>query len=190
MKILFNLMTTIEIPDADEFPPKERVEEELVREFEGWGMIAHGLEITNYCVPADDGEDETSVDVPDMNVGKCSEIPNNSDSVSILAAVEAIANQSRFSAEEIINICDKSVQDENGWLGGLKEAIQAVIELPSVQSEKLTDKEKRIFLAAMGREEKVCKEVDEKYPNKEPYEENLVYVCKEIERKVKGALWA
>jgi hypothetical protein len=68
-------------------------------------------------------------------IGKCSEIPNNSDCVSILAAVEAIANQSRFSAEEIINICDKSVQDENGWLGGLKEAILAVLELPSVQSE-------------------------------------------------------
>jgi hypothetical protein len=75
------------------------------------------------------------VDVPDMNVGKCSEISNSSDCISRRAAVEAIANQSRFSAEEIINICDKSVQDENGWLGGLKEAIQAVIELPSVQSE-------------------------------------------------------
>jgi len=86
------------------------------------------------------------VEVPDMNVGKCSEIPNNSDSVSILAAVEAIANQSRFSAEEIINICDKSVQDENGWLGGLKEAIQAVIELPSVQSEqRYTEEELSVF---------------------------------------------
>ena len=75
------------------------------------------------------------VDVPDMNVGNSSEIPNNSDCVSKRAAVEAIANQSRFSAEEIINICDKSVQDENGWLGGLKEAILAVLELPSSQPE-------------------------------------------------------
>ena len=72
------------------------------------------------------------VEVPD-EAGNCSEIPNNSDCVSRRAAVEAIANQSRFSAEEIINICDKSVQDENGWLGGLKEAILAVLELPSAQ---------------------------------------------------------
>ena len=32
-------------------------------------------------------------------------------------------------------------------------------QLPSAQPEPLTDKEQRIFLAAMGREEKVCKEV-------------------------------
>lgn len=58
-----------------------------------------------------------------------------------------------------------------------------------VQPEKLTDAEQRIFLTAMGREEKVCKEIDEKNPNEEPYEDSLVYVCKEIERKVKGTLW-
>jgi len=86
------------------------------------------------------------VDVPDTNVGKCSEFPNNSDCVSKRVAVEAIANQSRFSAEEIINICDKSVQDENGWLGGLKEAILAVLELPSAQPEqRYTEEELRVF---------------------------------------------
>lgn len=55
--------------------------------------------------------------------------------ISKQQAIDAIAKQSRFSAEEIIEICDKSIQDENGWLGGLKEAIQAVIELPSIQPE-------------------------------------------------------
>jgi len=50
--------------------------------------------------------------------------------------------------------------------------------LPSAQPEPLTDKEQRIFLAAMKREEKVCKQVD-----------GLVRVCHEIKRKVKGALW-
>lgn len=60
--------------------------------------------------------------------------------------------------------------------------------LPSAQSEPLTDKEQRIFLAAIGREEKVCKELDEEYPE-EPYEKSLVRVCREIERKVKKALW-
>lgn len=58
-----------------------------------------------------------------------------------------------------------------------------------LEQESLTDKEQRIFLAAMGREEKICREVDEKYPDKEPYEDSLVSVCRSIERKVKKALW-
>ena len=86
------------------------------------------------------------VDVPDMNVGNSSEIPNNSDCVSKRAAVEAIANQSRFSAEEIINICDKSVQDENGWIGGLKESILAVLELPFAQPEVIWCKDCRWYV--------------------------------------------
>lgn len=63
-----------------------------------------------------------------------------------------------------------------------------VIDIPSVQPEPLTDKEQRIFLAAIGREEKVCEEVDRNYV-REPYEDSLMWVCKEIRRKVKGALW-
>ena len=58
-------------------------------------------------------------------------------------------------------------------------------QLPT--AEPLTDKEKRIFLAAMAREEKVCKEVDDKYG--EPHEVSLVSVCHKITRKVKTALW-
>ena len=62
--------------------------------------------------------------------------------------------------------------------------------LPSAQREPLTDKEQRIFLAAMGREEKVCKQVDDEYRDcMEPYEDSLVRTCHEITRKVKGALW-
>lgn len=64
----------------------------------------------------------------------------------------------------------------------------AIEKLPSVQPEPLTDKEQRIFLAAMTREEKVCKEVDAEMSG-EQYEEILVRVCREIVRKVKGALW-
>ena len=63
-------------------------------------------------------------------------------------------------------------------------------ELPSAQPEQLTDKEQRIFLAAMGREEEVCKQVDEECKDcREPYEDSLVGVCREIIRKVKAALW-
>lgn len=56
--------------------------------------------------------------------------------------------------------------------------------MPSAQQEPLTDEEQRIFLAAMGREEKVCAGVDRNHD-----EDRLVRVCKEIRRKVKGALW-
>lgn len=52
------------------------------------------------------------------------------------------------------------------------------------------DAEQRIFLAAMSREKEVCKEVDYQLSDvREPYEHTLVSVCKEIERKVKAALW-
>ena len=69
------------------------------------------------------------------------------------------------------------------------EDIKVVFDdLPSAQPEPLTDKEQRIFLAAMEREEKVCEEVDRNYV-REPYEDSLMRVCKEIRRKVKGSLW-
>ena len=58
MRILFNLMTTIEVPDANKFPPREDVEKELVKFFAGEGIIAHGLNITNYGVIADEQEGE------------------------------------------------------------------------------------------------------------------------------------
>lgn len=68
--------------------------------------------------------------------------------------------------------------------------MQVLDELPSAQPEPLTDKEQRIFLAAMGREEKVCKQVDDECRDcREPYEDSLVRTCHEIMRKVKGALW-
>ena len=70
----------------------------------------------------------------------------------------------------------------------LSKAIEDVKDLPSAPPEPLTDKEQRIFLAAMAREEKVCEEVDRNYI-REPYEDSLMSVCREIKRKVKGALW-
>lgn len=65
-----------------------------------------------------------------------------------------------------------------------------IMRFPSAHPEPLTDKEQRIFLAAMGREEKVCKQVDEECRDcREAYEDSLVKTCHEIIRKVKGALW-
>ena len=60
--------------------------------------------------------------------------------------------------------------------------------MPSAEPEPLTDREQRIFLAAMGREEKVCEEV-ERNRVLEAYEDSLMWVCREIKRKVKGVLW-
>lgn len=69
-------------------------------------------------------------------------------------------------------------------------AIEALERMPSAQPEPLTDKEQRIFLAAMGREEKVCRQVDDECRDcREPYEDSLVRVCHEIIRKVKATLW-
>ena len=58
MRILFNLTTTIELPDADKFPPKEEVKKALVEIFKDEGGIVRNLEITNYGVIADEAEGE------------------------------------------------------------------------------------------------------------------------------------
>ena len=70
----------------------------------------------------------------------------------------------------------------------ISDCLNKIVNLPSAQPEPLTDTEQRIFLAAMGREKKVCEEVDRNYVQ-EPYEDSLMCVCREIERKVKGVLW-
>lgn len=54
--------------------------------------------------------------------------------------------------------------------------------------EPLTDAEQRIFLSAMERELKVCEEMDSETV-REAYEVSLTKICKEIKRKVMGALW-
>ena len=58
MRILFDLTTTLELPDADKFPPREEVEKALAEIFVDEGAIVHGLEITNYRMLADEQEDE------------------------------------------------------------------------------------------------------------------------------------
>lgn len=51
--------------------------------------------------------------------------------------------------------------------------------------DKLTDEEKRIFLAAMSRERTVCSQTDSEMSG--PI--NLVSICQSIENKVKASLW-
>lgn len=101
---------------------------------------------------------------------------------------------------------DDAIKDAESWVGMnwyeqhlIRNVIEWLKEFPPAQLstnlaevgtkiEPLTDKEQRIFLAAIERERKVCKEVDDQYTH-EPYEVLLTKVCDEIERKVKGALW-
>jgi hypothetical protein len=86
--------------------------------------------------------------------------------------------------DEMLEIDDRREAHEASYIR------RHVREMPSAKPEQFTDKEQRIFLAAMGREEKVCKQVDEECRDcREPYEDSLVRVCHEIIRKVKGALW-
>lgn len=101
------------------------------------------------------------------------------DTISRQAAIKIIKNYCE-------NGCDIA---EDNWCPSCQreQFIKLLETLPSAQQEPLTDKEKRIFLAAMDREMKVCEEIDRNYV-REPYEDSLVSVCREIKRKVKGAL--
>ena len=92
------------------------------------------------------------------------------DLISREEAIDAIYEH------EFSNWCDKD------------EVSTVLNDLPAAQPEPLTDKEQRIFLAAMRREEEVCEEVDRNYV-REPYEDSLMRICKEITRKVRGSLW-
>jgi len=95
-----------------------------------------------------------------------------------------------ISRQALLKQIDIDSDGEPGYYGDTWKFIDTIKSLPSAQPEQLTDKEQRIFLAAMGREEKVCKQVDEECRDcREPYEDSLVSVCREITRKVKGALW-
>ena len=71
---------------------------------------------------------------------------------------------------------------------GYAKIVRQLKDLPSAEQEVLTDKEQRIFLSAMSREKIVCTEVDANH-TREAYEDTLMFVCNEIIRKVKGALW-
>lgn len=118
------------------------------------------------------------------------------DSISRQAAIDALwkalyeyedKTEKQFQKSEDLDVGDWIVH--RGFVQNMSDIDrQTILNLPSAQQEPLTDKEQRIFLAAMGREEKVCEEVDRNYV-REPYEDSLVRVCKEIRRKVKGALW-
>ena len=109
--------------------------------------------------------------------------------ISRQAAIDALETVGYdFSDSGLSEIELEEVCEAIGYVR--QDMINRIKRMPSAQPEQLTDKEQRIFLAAMGREEKVCKQVDEECRDcREPYEDSLVWVCHEIMRKVKAALW-
>ena len=115
-----------------------------------------------------------------------------SDLIERQAAIDALDEQIKFCDNAL---CNSNISLKDEYAVKVERAslcaYKVILEyLPSAQPEPLTDKEQRIFLAAMGREEKVCKQVDEECRDcREPYEDSLVNVCREITRKVKGSLW-
>ena len=106
-----------------------------------------------------------------------------SDLISRQAAIDALDKTCNA-------VCPYSKKQRYVMCGAcpLGSAFDMLCEVPSAEPEPLTDEEQRIFLSAMWREEKVCEEVDRNYM-REPYKVSLMRVCKEIRRKVKGALW-
>lgn len=102
-----------------------------------------------------------------------------SDLISRQAAIEAIEEY----ADRLQMVDWKENPGVSYKAYALNWCINTIRDLPPAQPEPLTDKEQRIFLAAMRREEKICKEVDEEC-SREPYEDSLVRICHEITRKV------
>ena len=77
--------------------------------------------------------------------------------------------------------------------GVYEEYMWEVLEdMPTVELEPLTDAEQRIFLAAMVREAKYCKQIEELWDELSLTSDedlDLLRTCDEIKRKVKKALW-
>lgn len=123
---------------------------------------------------------------------------------NVLSGEQKLTKEYEQSVKEAVNVILDTAKRTDGDLISRQAAIDALedtiftkneilrrlSELPPAHPEQLTDNEQRIFLAAMGREEMICKQVEDKYKDcRDPNEDSLVRICHEITRKVKGALW-
>ena len=179
--------TIIDIPSAQPEPCEDAVSRQAVynvldkmpvRGFKKDGETIHGLISLSQVNSA-------IIDLPSAQpVAKDIDVPVK-DCISRQAAIDAL--DKIFPADPMRNDYTQGIACGAALA---KTYVEHVEQLPSAEPEPLTDKEQRIFLAAMGREEKVCKQVDDECRNcREPYEDSLVRTCHEITRKVKGALW-
>jgi len=109
------------------------------------------------------------------------------------AIKENVKMSDLIDRQALLRQIDIDSDGEPGYYGDTWKFIDTIKRMPSAlgtnlaevgtKIEPLTDKEQRIFLAAMRRERKVCTYAHE------PCEVPLTKVCDEIVRKVKGALW-
>ncbi len=112
-----------------------------------------------------------------LQVQELSELKNNMDKKEILDGLYEIKNWKCGGDAKMHAVIEAAIK-----------ALEVQFEVPS--AEPLTDTEQRIFLNAISREEEVCRKVDAEWgEGDEECEINLVHVCHEIVRKVKGALW-
>ena len=90
MTLKFNLMATIEVPNADKFPTKEEIEKSIAEILEFEGMISHELAVTDYRA---DEESELPAVQPDhvADVSKKVSIScgRENDLISRQAAIDA-----------------------------------------------------------------------------------------------------
>ena len=108
------------------------------------------------------------------------------DRCKIDASSDLISRQDAIDA--LYDWSEHSITDAEAW--HLRQVIGDIKSMPSAQPEPLTNDEQSIFLAAMAREEQICKKVDDEWKDYGvAYEDSLVRTCHEITRKVKGALW-
>lgn len=57
-------------------------------------------------------------------------------------AINALVNLTCYGIEEMRNLCESSVADSEGWLGGIRDAVDEIETLPSAEPER-TAKVKR-----------------------------------------------
>lgn len=162
-------------------------------------LIEHGI-IKDYFAPSKEESTMKNDTISrQVAIDAFYKYPNiNWTTLDVLAKINALppAQSERLTDDDfeiiriILSACKEHFCNQNRWEEAeeYQRIIDRFMSFASVQSEPLTDKEQRIFLAAMEREEKVCEEVDRNYV-RESYEDSLMRVCKEIKRKVKDALW-
>lgn len=110
------------------------------------------------------------------------------DPIERQEAIDALEREKTFCTAYQDGYAKHDVFDKYNM--GLADGIKALRGLPSAKPELLTDEEQRIFLAAMGRQEVHCRQVEELWLRLSlPSDTNLISICREIERKVKNALF-
>lgn len=53
-------------------------------------------------------------------------------------AIEALVNLTCFGIEEMDNLCNASVADSEGWIGGVRDSIREIETIPSAEPERKT----------------------------------------------------